>query len=177
MTRAEFDKLMDTDLYAYLRGLRDEKEGEYANKGDTLLNFHRMGPFYGLTPAQYCLILLGKHVQGIANQVMSGKWKWAYRLPDGGEGLKQRLADLINYGGLLFALLSEEAEARMAHPFCPNCGAAMRDRAQSRVGEWECVECQRTYEKAIGEVGPDGVWRMLQGDALTAVVMARDADG
>jgi len=112
MTRAEFDVLIESDLNAYLRGLRDEKEAEYANGADTLLNFHLAGPFLGLTPAQYAMVLLTKHVQGIAKQVMAGNWRWAYHTEDGGEGLKQRLADLKNYADLLFALLSEEAASR-----------------------------------------------------------------
>lgn len=111
MTRLDFDMLIENDLNAYLRGLRDEKEAEYANGADTLLNFHLAGPFLGLTPAQYAMVLLTKHVQGIAKQVMAGKWRWAYHTEDGGEGLKQRIADLKNYADLLFALLSEEAGA------------------------------------------------------------------
>lgn len=110
MNRATFDTLIESDLNAYLRGLRDYKEGEYAENADTLLNFHRMGPFLGMAPSQYCMVLLGKHLQGIAHQIMRGKWVWAYRTEDGGEGLKQRIADARNYLDLLFALLTEEAE-------------------------------------------------------------------
>lgn len=112
MNRADFDHLISTDLNVYLRDLRDSKESEYATDADTLLNFHRAGPFLGMTPAQYCMVLLTKHVQGITNQVMSGKWTWAYRMENGGEGLKQRLADLVNYASLLFALLHEEDATR-----------------------------------------------------------------
>ena len=113
MNRATFDNLIESDLNAYLRDLRNEKEAEYADpNSDTLLNFHRMGPFYGMAPSQYCMVLLGKHIQGISNQVMRGKWLWAYRTEDGGEGLKQRIADSINYLSLLFALLHEEAEGQ-----------------------------------------------------------------
>ena len=112
MRRSDFDHLIESDLMSYLRGLRDYKENEYAADTDTLLNFHRMGPFLGLTPSQYCMVLVGKHMQGIAHQVMRGKWLWAYRTEDGGEGLKQRIVDAINYLMLLFALLHEEHEAR-----------------------------------------------------------------
>lgn len=112
MNRATFDALIASDLNAYLANLRNDKEDEYAEDADTLLNFHRMGPFLGLTPAQYCTVLLGKHLQGIAHQIMRGKWVWAYRTEDGGEGLKQRIADARNYLDLLFALLTEEAERR-----------------------------------------------------------------
>jgi hypothetical protein len=110
MNRATFDALIETDLNAYLRGLRDEKEEEYATDADTLENFHVMGPFNGMTPAQYCMVLVGKHMQGISHQVRKGGWVWAYRTEGGGEGLKQRIADAINYLCLLFALLHEEAK-------------------------------------------------------------------
>ncbi len=119
MNRATFDALIRDDLYQYIGGLRDYKESEYASDEDTLLNFHRAAPFLGLTPAQYCIVLVVKHMQGIAKQVMSGAWLWEYKTADGGEGLKQRIADLINYACLLFALLHEEAETREA-----NAGAA-----------------------------------------------------
>ena len=109
MRRAEFDRLIEQDLVAHLRELRDVKEAEYARQEDTLLNFHRVGPFLGLTPAQYCMVLMTKHVQGIAHQVMRGGYLWEYTTPDGREGLKQRLVDLRNYVDLLFGLLSEES--------------------------------------------------------------------
>ena len=109
MKLSDFNHLLESDLNAYIQDLRAEKASEYATDEDTLLNFHRAGPFLGLTPAQYAMTLLTKHVQAISNQVMAGKYRWAYRLPDGGEGLKQRLADLKIYVDLLFALLHEES--------------------------------------------------------------------
>ena len=113
MNISTYDNLIDSDLFDYIKGLRAEKAKEYAADHDTLMNFHRAAPFLGLTPAQYCIVLLVKHVQGIAKQIMDGEWLWAYRTESGGEGLKQRIADLVNYSCLLFALLHEEAEAKV----------------------------------------------------------------
>lgn len=111
MRLEDFNALIFADLNAYIAGLRAEKADEYADDEDTLRNFHVLGPAAGLTPAHYCVALLVKHVGAIAHQISRGDWAWEYRTKDGGEGLKQRLADAKIYVDLLFALLHEEAEA------------------------------------------------------------------
>ena len=118
MNLTTYDNLIESDLFAYIKGLRAEKAKEYAADHDTLMNFHRAAPFLGLTPAQYCIVLLVKHIQGIAKQIMEGEWLWEYRTESGGEGLKQRIADGINYLALLFAMLHEEHEGREAAAQC-----------------------------------------------------------
>ncbi len=112
MTRATFDTII-AELNDYIASLRDDKQDEYASDEDTLRNFHVLGPVVGLSPAQYCVITLVKHIGALAHQIMSSEWVWAYRLPNGGEGLKQRIADSKNSLDLLFALLYEESEGHM----------------------------------------------------------------
>ena len=109
MNRADFDRLIESDLNAYLKGLRDYKESEYAGTADTLANFHNGGRDLEEPPSVYAIHLMHKHWGAIIKAVRSRKFDWCYRTADGDEGLKQRLADMRNYVDLLFALLSEES--------------------------------------------------------------------
>ena len=83
------------------------KGNEYSDQGDRLLNFREVAEFLGRTPAEVALSYLLKHIQSIALAVRTGKYAWAWET-EGGEGLKQRIADARNYLLLLAACLDEE---------------------------------------------------------------------
>ena len=85
------------------------KRGEYAAGVDRLENFRTVGDFLGKKPSVIALIYLLKHIQSIAVAVITGVFVWAWT-KDGGEALKQRIVDAINYLLLLAACLDEESE-------------------------------------------------------------------
>ena len=114
MRLTDFNHRIETDFNAHIAELRGKKADEYATDADTLLNFHDGGRFLGELPSQYLFHLMYKHFGGIKNGVMSDKRDpadWCYEKPGGGEGFKQRLADMKIYCDLLFACLDEEYEA------------------------------------------------------------------
>jgi hypothetical protein len=82
------------------------KGNEYSDQEDRLLNFREVSEFLGRTPAEVALSYLLKHIQSIALAVRTGKYAWAWET-EGGEGLKQRIADARNYLLLLAACLEE----------------------------------------------------------------------
>ncbi len=88
------------------------KANEYSDQEDRLLNFREVAEFLGRTPAEVALAYLMKHVQSIALAVKTGKYAWAWET-EGGEGLKQRIADARNYLLLLAACLEEENDSVM----------------------------------------------------------------
>ena len=87
------------------------KCGEYASGNDRLQNFREVAKFLGQMPSEIALAYLLKHVQSIALSVRTGKYAWKWET-EGGEGLKQRIADARNYLLLLAACIDEESEAK-----------------------------------------------------------------
>jgi len=87
------------------------KRNEYASGEDRLQNFREVAGFLGQKPAEVALVYLLKHVQSIALSVRTGKYAWKWET-EGGEGLKQRIADARNYLLLLAACIDEESEAK-----------------------------------------------------------------
>ena len=87
------------------------KAGEYSTDEDRLQNFREIAVLTGTRMSQVALTYLLKHIQSIKNAVMidSVDWRW---VGEGGEGLKQRIADARNYLLLLAACLDEESEAK-----------------------------------------------------------------
>ena len=83
------------------------KRGEYTSGEDRLQNFREIANFLGQKPEEVALSYLMKHIQSIALAVRTGKYAWAWET-EGGEGLKQRIADARNYLLLLAACLDEE---------------------------------------------------------------------
>jgi len=82
------------------------KAGEYRTEEDVLQNFREIGDLTNVGQTQVALFYFLKHVQSIKNAVMSGNYVWAWET-DGGEALKQRIADSRNYLLLLAACLDE----------------------------------------------------------------------
>jgi len=87
------------------------KREEYAPSDDRLENFRTVGNFLDKKPSVIALIYLLKHIQSIAVAVITGVFVWAWE-KDGGEALKQRIVDAINYLLLLAACIDEESEAK-----------------------------------------------------------------
>ena len=106
------------------------KAGEYAGEGDRLLNFHQIGDLMGRNPSEVALSYLLKHIQSITLAVLTGEYVWAWE-KEGGEGLKQRIADARNYLLLLSGCLDEEAGTQHT---CLTCGMIWR-------GGGKCVRC------------------------------------
>ena len=88
------------------------KGNEYSDQEDRLLNFREVAEVLGRTPAEVALSYLLKHIQSIALAVKTGKYTWAWAT-EGGEGLKQRIADARNYLLLLAACLEEANDSVM----------------------------------------------------------------
>ena len=109
MTPEQFENLRDEFLIHEAR-LLDWKAGEYSNKTDRLMNFRQVAEFLNQRPAEVALAYLLKHVQSITLAVRTGHYAWAWET-EGGEGLKQRIADARNYLLLLAACLDEETIA------------------------------------------------------------------
>ena len=106
MTPEQFEILRDEFLVQEARIL-DWKKGEYSPDEDRLLNFHQVADFEGRRPSEVALSYLLKHIQSIALAVRSGSYSWEWEA-EGGEGLKQRIADARNYLLLLAGCLDEE---------------------------------------------------------------------
>ena len=85
------------------------KGNEYTTGVDRLQNFREIADFIDCTPADVALMYMLKHVQGIKKQIKEGRFTWAWET-EGGEGLKQRFADVRNYLLLLAACLDEMSE-------------------------------------------------------------------
>ena len=102
------------------------KRGEYSSGDDRLQNFREIAALTGTSMSQVALTYLLKHVQSIKNAVMTSCVNWCWE-DEGGEGMKQRIADSRNYLLLLAACLDEESEDE-DEPVsdvcsCGNCGS------------------------------------------------------
>ncbi len=114
MTPERFEALREEFLTHEARILdwKHWKRGEYSPNEDILQNFRKVAEFLGRTPAEVALAYnLMKDVQSIALAVKTGKYTWSWEA-DGGEGLKQRIADARSYLLLLAAFLEAEMEAK-----------------------------------------------------------------
>lgn len=107
MTPEQFEILRDEFLTQEARIL-DWKKSEYSPDEDRLLNFRQVAELLGQRPSEVALSYLLKHIQSIALAVRSGSYVWDWE-GEGGEGLKQRIADARNYLLLLAACLDEES--------------------------------------------------------------------
>jgi len=108
LTPERFEALWEEFLTHEAR-IMDWKRDEYSPHEDRLQNFREVAEFLGRTPAEVALTYLMKHIQSIALAVKTGKYTWAWET-EGGEGLKQRIADARNYLLFLAACLEEEGE-------------------------------------------------------------------
>ena len=108
MTPERFENLRE-EFLSHEAKILDWKRGEYSPNEDRLLNFRQVAEFEGRTMAEVALTWLLKHKQSIALAVRSADYTWAWET-EGGEGLKQRIADARNYLLLLAACLEEENE-------------------------------------------------------------------
>lgn len=88
----------------------DWKSGEYTQGVDKLQNFKEVASFLGTSPENVALTYLLKHVQSISLAVRTGNYVWAWE-KEGGEGMKQRFADAVNYIRLVAACI-EDAESK-----------------------------------------------------------------
>mgnify|MGYP001114146324 CR=1 FL=1 len=106
MTPKRFEELRE-EFLIHESKILDWKRGEYSSNEDVLQNFHEVAEFLEQRASEVALVWLLKHIQSIALAVRSGKYAWAWET-EGGEGLKQRIADARNYLLLLAACLDEE---------------------------------------------------------------------
>lgn len=96
------------------------KRKEYSSQDDRIENFRTVGRFLNQKPSVIALIYLLKHIQSIAVAVITGVFVWAWE-KEGGEALKQRIADARNYLLLLAACLDEEVNNEQLSAVC-GCG-------------------------------------------------------
>ena len=99
-----FDALVD-ELYALSVHVLKSKREEYSPGSDRLKNFHDVASFLGVKPSTIAMTYLLKHVQSLATASATGSYSWSVTTDAGGEGLKQRIADVINYAFLIAACL------------------------------------------------------------------------
>lgn len=112
MNRESFQKLC-SEFFEKESALLIEKRSEYAPDIDVLANFDSVASWLEMYPAEYCMVLIGKHLDSIRRAVKDPRkivWEWN---SDIGEGLKQRIADARNYLLLLAALIDERAQVTM----------------------------------------------------------------
>lgn len=109
MTNEHFEEIRE-EFLEHESKILDWKRGEYAPNDDRLQNFREVAALTGLRLSEVALIWLLKHIQSIALAVRTGNYVWAWTT-EGGEGLKQRIADARNYLLLLAACLEEESRA------------------------------------------------------------------
>jgi len=83
------------------------KRGDYSSQGDVLENFKTIAGFLGVRPSQIAVTYMLKHVQAVAVAVERGSFAWDWSGPSG-EGLKQRLLDIVNYVYLLAGCIEDE---------------------------------------------------------------------
>ncbi|MBE3589996.1 MAG: hypothetical protein IMW98_08460 [Firmicutes bacterium] len=89
------------------------KRQEYApGSDDRLRNFRQVAAMEERRMSQVAMSYLLKHVQSLVQAANTGRYVWDWTTPSGGEGLKQRIADVINYCYLLAACFDEEAGDR-----------------------------------------------------------------
>lgn len=95
------------------KALLSFKRDEYTPDGeeDCLANFRQIAVFEDRTPEQVCMTHTMKHIQSIMRAINTGRYHFAWEV-DGGEGLKQRIADARNYLALLAAILDEKSQGR-----------------------------------------------------------------
>lgn len=110
MKPEQFENLREEFLTHEAR-IMSWKRGEYSSGDDRLQNFREVANFLGKKPSEVALSYLLKHIQSIALAVRTGEYVWAWET-EGGEGLKQRIADARNYLLLLAACLEAEMEAK-----------------------------------------------------------------
>ena len=110
-TPARFEQLVK-EFQEQESKILSHKGNEYSDQEDRLLNFREVAEFLGRTPAEVALAYLMKHIQSIALAVKTGKYAWTWAT-EGGEGLKQRIADARNYLLLLAACLEAEKDSAM----------------------------------------------------------------
>ena len=106
MTPERFESLQE-EFVAHEARILDWKRDEYSPNEDRLQNFREVAALTGLRLSEVALIWLLKHIQSISLAVRNGKYTWTWET-EGGEGLKQRIADARNYLLLLAACLEEE---------------------------------------------------------------------
>jgi len=107
MTLEQFENLRENFLVHEARIL-DWKRNEYSSGADALQNFREIADFLGQRPSEVALAYLLKHIQSISLAVKTGQYTWDWQT-DGGEGLKQRIADARNYLLLLAACFEDQA--------------------------------------------------------------------
>jgi len=111
MTPARFEQLVK-EFQEQEGKILSHKGNEYSPDEDRLQNFREVAGFLDQRLAEVALSYLLKHIQSIALAVRTGKYAWAWET-EGGEGLKQRIADARNYLLLLAACLEEENDSVM----------------------------------------------------------------
>ncbi len=107
MNVVEFDAVL-SEFSARERALLTSKRSEYAGDEECLSNFKEVSSWLGMTPERYAMVLALKHIHAISKAVRSGEFTWAWTTLDGGEGLKQRIADARNLLLLTGALLEDQ---------------------------------------------------------------------
>lgn len=154
MTPERFEALRE-EFLSHEAKILDWKRGEYSPDEDRLLNFRQVAEFEGRTLAEVALTWLLKHIQSITLAVRSADYAWAWET-EGGEGLKQRIADARNYLLLLAACLEEEQLKEPEKWWYTVPGALAREEAiaafRTRFGR-EADEVRK-----LGEGSPYSLW-------------------
>jgi hypothetical protein len=103
MKQEEFLLILENTLEE-LRKLTITKGREYANDGDHLANFKRLGKTLGLPPEAVTLVFLTKHLDSISSYIRSLTGKDPYT---SSEPIQGRIDDAILYLILLKSVIKE----------------------------------------------------------------------
>jgi len=94
--------------------IMDNKKSEYAVPVDCLINFKRRAKLLETNPGEVIVSDLTKHMDVLIQAAKTGNYRWCWE-DEKGEGLKQRIADTINYLQLLAGYFEETNESRKEH--------------------------------------------------------------
>ena len=101
MTTDEAEKLID-EILVKCKEIRLSKGTAYAGREDRLGNFKRCASLTGVSPAVALFIYASKHFDALSSYVR-GDYKDS-------ETIDGRIADMINYMFLFYALIKEESK-------------------------------------------------------------------
>ena len=88
------------EIWNKCKKIRATKGKDYAGGEDVNANFKRCAAKYGITPELALIIYLDKHLDAVTTYINTGELK--------GEGIEEKIIDIINYYGILLSIIREK---------------------------------------------------------------------
>jgi hypothetical protein len=102
MTHIKFEAIV-RDRFERCVKVLSHKAAEYASDVDRLQNFKDGAKFLNVTPSQYALALVTKHIVALKDHIMSGN-------PLSTEFIDEKIGDIINYMVLIEGIEEDNNE-------------------------------------------------------------------